>query len=229
MPRSSRSAQPLRYYLYISDAKLEMLFDQIDPGLLSRISAEVKVDLKLVSLTLRGRRDSGPTRMAKLKVLERYIDAHHHVGTIDEPGDSYFHGQMDMQWGRVEDDNAVWFQGFQRNDEGVMASVGLGGSLHHIIGEQPPSPGTHSGSSLYAVNEMFEGIYSSEPLLRQSITEGDMPSRWPSKIAWDGARNLPKQRLDFLAIPLAERRANLSLVGSLHIILGTPLYVAHSS
>ena len=48
------SVRPLRYYLYISDSKLDMLFEQMnDHGVLKRISAEVKVDLKLVSMTLR--------------------------------------------------------------------------------------------------------------------------------------------------------------------------------
>ena len=117
-----RKAAPLRYYLYISDSKLDMLFEQIDPSVLKRISAEVKVDLKLASLTLRGAESSGPTRIVKLRIVERYIDAHHNVGTIQTPGCEYFRGQMDMIWGV---DDAVLFHGSDSQSQQCVCSVDL--------------------------------------------------------------------------------------------------------
>lgn len=39
----------MRYYLYLSDAKLDMLFEQIPQKLLPRLVTEAKVDLKVVS------------------------------------------------------------------------------------------------------------------------------------------------------------------------------------
>jgi hypothetical protein len=35
----SYNTKALRYYVYISDAKLDVLFDQIDPRVLKRITA----------------------------------------------------------------------------------------------------------------------------------------------------------------------------------------------
>jgi hypothetical protein len=43
----------LRYFVYVSDTKLNNLFDQISPKLRQRLSAEAKVDLKLASLTVK--------------------------------------------------------------------------------------------------------------------------------------------------------------------------------
>src|SRR5215467_14393211 len=110
--RRSREALPLRYYLYVSDSKLDMLFEQIDQGSRKRISATLKIDLKVASLTLTGAEDPGPTRTAKLRMVEQFIETHQHVGTIQEPGKEYFRGQMLMTWdwaGREE--GGVWFQG----------------------------------------------------------------------------------------------------------------------
>src|ERR1700683_2245150 len=133
-PLRSRNAQPLRYYLYISDTKLEMLFEQIDQSVRKRISAEFKIDLKIASLTLRRADNPGPTRVAKLRIVERFIDAHHDVGTIEEPGREYFRGQMNMQWGDMAVP-AVCFRGTDaQGSEGVL----LVGSKYHVIGEIPP-------------------------------------------------------------------------------------------
>ncbi|WP_369392394.1 hypothetical protein AB5J72_36025 [Streptomyces sp. CG1] len=51
--RFRREKPPLRYFLYVADAELDMFFEQIDPALRRHISAEVSVDLKLAILTLR--------------------------------------------------------------------------------------------------------------------------------------------------------------------------------
>jgi hypothetical protein len=83
--RMSRSIGkgPIRHYIYISDSKLDMYFEQIDRGVLKRISAEVKVDLKVASVTLRSADNPSSTRAAKLQIVERYIETHNHVGTWD--------------------------------------------------------------------------------------------------------------------------------------------------
>jgi hypothetical protein len=38
-----------------------------------------------------------------LKVVERYIDRHQRVGTVQEPGSEYFRGTMPMRWGWLRD------------------------------------------------------------------------------------------------------------------------------
>ena len=75
--------------VHISDAKLDMLFEQIDPDLRRHLSAEAKVDLKIASLTLRQAERSQAARIAKLRMIEQYIDANHDVGTISSPGQQY--------------------------------------------------------------------------------------------------------------------------------------------
>jgi uncharacterized protein DUF7019 len=154
---------PLRYYTYISDYKLDMLYEQISPALRRRISGELKVDLKLAGLILRGSEQPEATRMIKLRAIEHYIDKHHHVGSISDPGREFFRGSMDMQWGwltpqeRREEcacgkrhswEEAGWkdlcgggerispvviFRGFQRHAQGIDFVL-LGGSRKHVLG-----------------------------------------------------------------------------------------------
>jgi hypothetical protein len=239
-PLRSRKARPLRYYLYISDSKLEMLFEQINPGVLKRISAEVKVDLKLASLTLRGAENPGPTRTAKLQIVERYIDAHHNLGTLREPGSEYFRGQMDMQWGPLVGQlDAVLFRGY---DAEGLNCVLLGGSVRHLIGQHPQRD-VYPFSLLPEIMELVRGTEEVQGM------RGVNSERWPSMVL--GMTNIfdnrPAQRLDFLAIPLIEGEAERDYIPRgvpltmdklarlrrdhqndppVHVVIGTPLYVA---
>jgi len=200
-----REEKVLRYYLYISDTKLDMLFEQINPGVLKRISAEVKVDLKLASLTLRGADNPGPTRTAKLQVVERFIEKHHRVGTIAQPGLEYFRGQMDMEWGWIgEDERGVWFQG---NDFDDWQYVGLGGSRYNVLGELPQLQMPPMTGLPYIQEALQSSGFLSDPRLTEHELTGDLPSYWHAYIDRPEYRRRthgnPSQRLEFLAVPLA--------------------------
>jgi hypothetical protein len=232
--------QLLRNYLYVSDTKLDMLFDQIPQSALKRISTEVKVDLKLTSVTLRQADNPDPTWAAKLKIVERFIDSHHQVGTIQEPGNEYFRGQMDMQWGWLRD-RAVWFQG---NDFGHAQCVALGGSRRHVLGEQPNRDLEYPFEATSLLVGVIKVIYEAADGIKHDDPDRELPD-WADIIYQDGLlgfSGIPKQRLDFLAIPLAEaqvqipkQRLEMMEISpyearlqnpDVHVVLGTPLYVA---
>jgi hypothetical protein len=231
--RSQRlQARSVRYYLYISDSKLDMLFEQIDRGVLKRISGELKVDLHLASLTLRGTEGLGTTRMAKLRVVERFIDKHRKVGTIQEPGLEFFRGKMNMHWGIPIPGRGVWFQG---NDYERSQCVGLGGSSNHVLGTQSPtvdSDRVMSASALPEITNMLEHQeFLTKPSLQQTEEAGDLPWLWRNGLLqWrnetgDGSfYGLIPQWLEFLAIPLAETQVEWE--HPVHVVIGTPLYVA---
>jgi Family of unknown function (DUF7019) len=170
----ARRASPLRYFLYVSDSKLDMLFEQIDPALRRRISAEVKVDLKIASVTLR-QAEHSTARIAKLRVVERYIDGHHEVGTVAAPGRDFFRGRMDMQWGWLArgdhpDDRlpVVFFRGHQDHD-----FVALAGSRRHVIGERPAD---EQASAVFG----FSSAPSIVAAIRDHVGDLDGVPRYPS-------------------------------------------------
>lgn len=80
----------LRYYLYISDTKVDMLLQQVDPGFARKRSTEVGVSLKFVSAK-RTVEASASDRVARLERVVRHVDDFCDVGTVDEPG-QYFRG-----------------------------------------------------------------------------------------------------------------------------------------
>ena len=224
----SHRVQALRYYLYVSDTKLDMLFEQIDPGVLKRISAEVKVDLKLASITLRGADNPGPTRTAKLQVVERFIDKHHNVGTIQQPGQEFFRGQMEMQWGWMgANERGVWFQG---NDFDDSQYVGLGGSRHHVLGEVRQLASRPMSGRPYLVEALESSGFLRNPRLENGELTGDLPRYWHAYMDRAPAEPQPgalsPQRLEFLAVPLAETQIDLNEMRPIHVVIGTPVYVA---
>lgn len=216
-----RQVRLLRNYLYVSDVKLDMLFEQIDRSLLKHISAELKVDLKLASITLHKAADPSPARMAKLQIVEQFINDHHNVGTCENPGLEYFRGQLNMQWGwltrpSVDKSSIVFFRG-----EEDSLSVTLAGSSRHVIGA-PPEASFFAGSALPHIITAIGDHISDKSALSGLWSES---ARWTRvarvrelRLHPEGA---PSQPMEFLAIPLAEDRSS-----EMHIVLGTPIYVA---
>ena len=47
----------MRYYVYISDAKIDMLYPQIPKKFLKKYSKEFKFDIKIFSVTLKDNRE----------------------------------------------------------------------------------------------------------------------------------------------------------------------------
>lgn len=229
--RRGRTQQLARHFLYISDTKLDMLFDQIPKHVLGQITAEVSVNLKVVNIRLvaAGVRDS--VRSDKLAVVERYIDKHFHVGSTQEVGpDGYFRGVMEMQWGFIGEESwngvsqapVVIFKG----REGPSTVV-LGGSRRHVIGSPGGLREIRSGSALPdIVTTLLE--YSHDCELQSG--GGDLEQRRFNQpgAAWD-AEHLsltgPSQRVEFLATRWTEETLGTS-DSEHHVIIGSPWYMA---
>ena len=124
-----------RYYLYVSDAKVDMLLSQIDPGYQRRRAAEFSVNLTVVGVK-RSTENPGTDRVARLERVARYLDEHADVGSVEEPG-QFFRGLLPMRWGIVpttDEQSLVYFGG--RTEDTI---VGLGGSPFHVLGAAPPT------------------------------------------------------------------------------------------
>ncbi|RRR99200.1 DUF7019 family protein [Glycomyces terrestris] len=244
-----RRKAPLRYFLYISDAKLDMLFEQIDPAQRRRVSMELGLDLKLASVVLRQGDPPRTARLAKLRIVERYIDRHHQVGTGVQPGAAFFRGSMPMRWGWLSNGyepesptngfDTVFFRGQDAN--GIVM---LAGSRRHVLGEEP----TEENQRLVA--------YSATPNIMAVIAENlsarpDLAEDWrllradadigneaamavlghPEDGLHDATRirlSGPSQDLEYLAVPLIQGEVPNDAQPSRHTraILATPLYVA---
>ena len=80
----------IRYYLYISDVKVDMLLSQIDPSFTGRRTTEAGMSLKLFSFK-RSVEASMPDRVARLERVLKHMREHERTGSVDDPG-PYFLG-----------------------------------------------------------------------------------------------------------------------------------------
>ncbi len=98
------NSSDLKYFLYISKTKLDMLYGQIVRPDGAKRTIEWKLDAKLASVsvkkeTLRAVDDEQSNR---LKELIAALESSGQVGTVDEPS-SYFKGTLPMKWGMLRD------------------------------------------------------------------------------------------------------------------------------
>jgi hypothetical protein len=214
----------MKYYIYISETKLDMLYNQIPVNLREKIASELKIDLKVISTTL-SEKPSEKNTLAKLKFVTDYIDKHEEVGTIENSA-SFFRGKMEMRWSPLysRNQNAVLFAGendITHNDKDKSVVV-LGGSLKHIIGEKEiPSPENAPGTS------SFSGLPSIYFWLRDVDWQASQINFVDNEIAlsvivgaaWEVEG--PTQTVEFLAKRLLEGEAF-----NRKVLIGSPIYVA---
>ncbi|MEW2290879.1 SAVMC3_10250 family protein [Streptomyces sp. NPDC047841] len=134
----------VRYYLYISDAKVDMLLSQIDPVFGRRGTTEAGLSVALFSIK-RSVEAPEPDRVAKLERVLRHLEESGETGSVDEPG-PYFRGTLPMQRGPLPSGNGgslVYFGG--RTDWTVL---GLGGASSHVIGGSAPQAQRFAPSSV---------------------------------------------------------------------------------
>lgn len=127
----------MKHYIYISDTKVDMLYEQINESLLNKFAGELSIDLKPGGVGIGGTIKPNPvkeTRISKLRLVVKSLEEKKSVGWIDAPR-NYFKGSLNMQWGLVygrggsETPSAVQFSG--RTER---TAFGMIGSLHHMIG-----------------------------------------------------------------------------------------------
>jgi hypothetical protein len=218
----------MKYYVYISDSKVEMLLSQIEPDEKKKIATEKKLDLKVFSISRRTEADHQRDRIAKLEAVTTYIGRFGNIGTVDEP-DEYFYGDLSMRWGPFEsfeiDNPLVYFGG--RTDRTI---VGLGGSAKHVIGNEGSSSARSDSATPYIVSHISKelGLRKGEEFGVLRGKESAMMSLYAVQVA---TRDMggPAERLEFIAkrlisgpspYPDQDERPGMS------VLLGTPLYVA---
>ena len=97
----------------------------------------------------------------------------------------------------------------------------LAGSRRHVIGE-PPDENAFAGSALPHIIAAIKDNISDKSAIEGLPVESP---RWTRPLRAAEVRlNTPHQKMEFLAIPLAEERR-----ADLHLVLGTPIYVALAS
>ena len=131
----------LKYYLYISTTKVEMLFPQIPRNFLRGASADIKLNLGVVSATLKAAHQAtDDTVLEKLASVSYYIRSRESLGTVDQP-EAYLSGTMPMRYGVVSEyaSQIAFFAGTASSRQ-----VGLIGAVSSLVGVVKSAEAGHS-------------------------------------------------------------------------------------
>jgi|SRR5271157_940478 len=121
----------MKYYIYISDTKVDMLFPQVPHDVKKKVSTELGFDLKVLSAKRKVESESDENRILRLETVVEFIRKYGKIGSVDEPGE-YVEGTqpLRMLYPTYNDKYAaVYFAGHTDR-----TAFGLGGSLKHMIG-----------------------------------------------------------------------------------------------
>lgn len=209
----------MKYYIYISDTKLDMLYPQIPRKILERISVDLSINLGMINVNLKNK-DNEKSRFDKLRIVTEYIKNNESVGSIDAPLD-YFEGELPMRWGPLShEERSVYFGG--KTDS---TWIGLAGSISHVVGS---NTGNKEGFASMTAQSM---LFNIEIALRDDATrfpEYMQHSLQTSYIIYWATSNIsgPEQKLEFLAKRLHFGDVEDQRGTRRNVLLGTPLYVS---
>jgi len=215
----------MKYYVYISDAKVDMLFPRVPHDITERVALEFKMDLKLLAARPETEAESGDNRIARLETVVRFIRERGNIGTVDEP-DEYFEGSLSMKWSDCFVDRTFLAYFGAKTEQTI---IGLGASVRHLIGnaEGTVVPMSSSTPAVIAFLSNYLDMERRDSDSRSVATLAE-ELKCSAQLALRSIKG-PNQKLDFLARRLAHWPAdakwrpesNLSSV-----LVGTPLYVA---
>jgi hypothetical protein len=218
----------MRYYEYISDSKVDMLFPQVPRSILEIVSVELGINIGIfdAKVTIGGKTDSN--RVARLMAVEKYLISSEKIGTVSAPT-SWFRGSepaTSFSLPLPPDQTVVFFL-----INSPSYTVALGGSPQHIIGNVVPKSDfeyskSHLPSLLGSLNSLMEKCVNLPddglPYSAHSgVTDFGSPHPWTQIICdLSDRQNMPKQDVSFLARKIVSEE----YCGKT-ITLGTPLYV----
>lgn len=120
-----------RYFLYISDAKVDVLLPQVPGAIKKKVAAKLGFDIKLLSGAIETERSTLDTRVARLCAVESYVLDHDAIGTPSEPS-SWIRGEVSARFIGLGEGGILFVA------EGASWILALGGSAHHLVGSAKP-------------------------------------------------------------------------------------------
>ena len=220
----------MKYYLYQSKSKIEMLHGQIKSGKHKK-TTEFKFGFKIFSATRKSENESHNNLSKMVEEVTDYIREKYDVGSVDYPGE-YVEGTMDMRWGPIEGYSGesvplVYFGGI--TDETV---VGLAGSKKHLLGENPTSEVSSGSATPMIIGSISAMLNEALPNKIMSFPPRDL-KKAPLEMVQiaTGFMEGPIQRISFLAKTLLyDDKPNPGYhapwgIAQKKVYLGTPLWI----
>ena len=189
------SPMAVKNYVYISDTKVDLFYDQIASADVVKTGAEYGIDLKFLKWVGKRETERVVNRMTKLERVVEFLQNSKKIGTVDAPS-TYVAGTLDMRWGSLFGDMALFV------GETAQTGVALGGSVKHMIGATAGDLAGPPSTALPAIFDVFKKHTDAELSLVDRL-QGAKPTTPADDLAsaWRVAENFraPTQTLEFLA------------------------------
>jgi len=212
----------VKTYLYISDAKINMFYEQLASSDVHKIGAEYGVDVKLFKWVGHRETETLITQQAKLQRVLEFLRTSKEVGIPSHPL-RYFSGALTMSWGVPVGNSpltAVIFTSVTANDVILLA-----GSISHIVGHPKVFTEFLSPSYLAGLYEVFRDNIDSSSL-NAPVQDANQQLFW-EVVALARKFNGVRQNVEFVA----KTHMYGTFEGgssSMNVLIGSPIYVAEA-
>ena len=221
----------MKYYVYISESKIDMLHSQISQTTAVAKEASLGFDWKFLKGEIKTARGVPENKLTKLNDVVARLEKDSAVGSLDD-AKPYIRGALRMKWasiGIIREFSPVTFWGYADSN----SVLGLAGSAHHLVGTQ---------------REGFTHCYSQTPLIlawlkrELDLPKGDrkrlgIDKEWLNRAKHmrggmietsveDMVRKMDGELEEFEFIAKVLHRSSVSQDLPRRVILATPLYVA---
>jgi hypothetical protein len=122
----------MKYFTYVSQTKIEMLYSQIEPDVTERESS-IGFDLKLLKGETKAKSGGSINLYKNLEKIVNHLEKLGIVGDMKSDKE-YLSGTLVMRAGSYAFDSPVAFWGYNDDVDGI--ALALAGSSYHLIGEQ---------------------------------------------------------------------------------------------
>lgn len=209
----------MRYYVYISDSKLEMLYEQVPAGKREEIAGELSINLGLIATKFSSEKVKN-ARHQKIEIVKRYLGKR--VGWLDTKA-PYVYGNATVAWGPFgEYPDVVYFGGYS---EGWH--IGLVGSHTNCIGSKGKSSPTGYSLSWFII-DLLSRRKCLPPLGHRRISNFSsqeiMEAACRGVVEANTSSIRPSIEIEFFARTIAYLREGEGIPSPVYI--GSPVYVA---
>lgn len=238
----------MKYYVYASESKIDMLFAQISQSEQERREASVGSDLKLFKFEKKFSRGIPENKFTRLNAIIKRLDKEKLIGSFEESL-RYIRGTLEMVWATYGDPRVslITYWGYLSD----TLALGLAGSRYHLLGEQRGGSTASASATHSFVEWVHHDLDISEDDLNKYFEEFSKPYRTIHPITPEEFRRThvyPFQKTDVAdAVWLAANvikgeKSIFEFIAKVlhrsdwpdgyrnssikHIILATPLYVS---
>jgi hypothetical protein len=208
----------MKHYIYRSQAKIDLLWEQLASKKKEKYAGELKFNLGIISGGIKSH-SLDENLHARLEIVLQHLRHENQIGGLDKPA-AFVEGVLPMKWqeadfGREQSDpRMVLFHGWYDHPEKLLALIG---SASHVVGMSKLEPATLHYLQPSFWNEVVETFTPpDEGRMEYQAHNLSHEIRWREEHTFKQA---PTQRLEFVAKTLSNRD---------RFLVASPLYVAEA-